>query len=103
MHRQTKQTPTGRSVCQQIEQHNAPPKNITFRSSYFNRIVNLCNFILRIAPSSTFLTLNSFKTFLYTVILTRNSYEQHLILTYPTLIHCAGRVIDIPNLYYLNL
>ena len=34
-------------------------KTSTFKSSYFNRIVNLWNFILRIAPPSTFLTLNS--------------------------------------------
>jgi hypothetical protein len=53
-------------------------KTSTFKSSYFNRIVNLWNFILRIAPSSTFLTLNSFKTFLY------NTYVNSLSLIAPS-------------------
>ena len=41
-----------------------------FKSSYFDIIVNLWNFILRITPSNAFLTLNSLKTFLY------NTYMQ---------------------------
>ena len=63
--------------------------------SYFNRIGNLWNFILKIAPLDNFLTITSFKTFLYKTYkeLLTEIFDPDLPCTYS----CAGRVRVIIN------
>jgi hypothetical protein len=58
-------------------------KTSTFQSSYFVRIVNLWNYACKTAPSNSFDTLSSFKTYLHktylqlTALLTTLTYLAH--------------------------
>ena len=58
-------------------------KTSTFRSSYFNRIVNLWNLIVKIAPFDTFQSLGSFKLFLY------KTYKELLITIFDPELPCT--------------
>ena len=58
-------------------------KTSTFKASYFNRIVHLWNLILKLAPACTFVTLGSFKTFLYM------TYKELLTTTFDPDLPCT--------------
>ena len=66
-------------------------KTSTFKASYFNRIVHLWNLILKLAPACTFVTLGSFKTFLYMIYkdLLTTTFDPDLPCTYSLYRTCS--------------
>ena len=72
----------------------------TFKMSYFNRIVNLWNFILNVAPPDTFLTISSFRTFLHKIYkdLLSKIFDPDLTCTYSLYRTCSCHSLYIFNL-----
>jgi hypothetical protein len=75
-------------------------KTSTFKMSYFNRIVNLWNFILNVAPPDTFLTISSFRTFLHKIYkdLLSKIFDPDLTCTYSLYRTCSCHSLYIFNL-----
>ena len=74
--------PSSRQLPLKIEgvQRSQACKTTTFQSSYFVRIVNLWNYVCKTAPSNSFNTLFSFKTYLHKTYLqlTATAYDPDL-------------------------